>query len=241
MEKKNKIIMGLAIGAVVLAVASGAARCSMTQPSESAPQSSDAAAEAQQQEAQTAGDSPAADPDLSLIENTEWQSGDGKSTLTVIPGVLIEKSETGESLLYYEASDIIETDSGITANLSVSKEKGGKETQAALAVTKGNGQMTLACDALATDYSMKTGESSIALAGVDENLTGLYGRESGDFAAAISKWASAKSPYATKATWTKEVWINYDSGSKVTTFVLDDAARSVVSVTLSANGELVAS
>lgn len=101
--------------------------------------------------------------------------------------------------------------------------------------------MRLACDALSTDYSMKTGDAGIALAGVDENLTSLYGKTADDFASVISKWASSRSPYATKAIWTKEVWIDYKSGSKVTTFTLDDGASSTVSVTLNAAGELVAS
>lgn len=240
MEKKNKIIAGLALGAVALLVASGIARCSLApeaaEPGASAPDQPPAMEQPQQQDPAPEGGS-----DLSEIENTTWKSDDGKSTLTVMPGVLIEKTESAETLLYYEASDVVETETGITATLSVSKDKGGQATQAALAVTKGNGQSRLACDALSTDYSMKTGDASIAIAGVDGNLTDTFGKGQDDFAAAISKWASSKSPYATKATWTKEVWIDYGSGNKVTTFTIDDGAASVVSVMLNAAGELVAS
>lgn len=240
MEKKNKIIAGLALGAAALLVASGIARCSLAPeepaPGASAPEQPPAVEQPLQQDPASG-----AGGDLSEIENTTWKSVGGKSTLTVMPGVLIEKTESAETLFYYEASDVVETETGITATLSVSKEKGGQTAQTALAVTKGNGQYRLACDALSADYSMKTADASIAIAGSDDNLTGTFGKSQEDFAAAISKWAPAKSPYATKATWSKEAWIDYGSGSKVTTFTIDDGAASVVSVTLNAAGELVAS
>lgn len=239
MDKKNRIIAGLAIGAVTLLVASGVARCAL------APADDDNAATAEQaatiEQQQTQEEKPEGQGGLSEIENTTWKSDDGKSTLTVLSGALIETTESGETILYYKATDVIETDTGITADLSVSKEQGGKAVQTALAITRGSGSMRLACDALSTDYSMKTGDAAIVLANVDENLTSLYGRTADDFSSAISKWASSKSPYATKATWTKEVWIDYKSGSKVTAFTLDDGASSTVSVTLNAAGELVAS
>lgn len=239
MDKKNKIITGLAIGAVTLLVASGAARCAL------APADNDNAATAEQaatiEQQQTQEEKPEGQGSLSEIENTTWKSDDGSSTLTILPGVLIEATESGESLLYCKATDVVETDTGITATLSLSKEKGGKTTQAALAVVKGGGSTRLACDALSSDYSLKTGDATIALADVDANLTDLYGKTTDDFAAAISKWAASKSPYATKATWSKEVWIDYGSGSKVTTFILDDGASSTVSVMLGGTGELVVS
>lgn len=240
MDKRNKIIAGLAIGAVTLLVASGAARCAL------APADNDNAATAEQaatieQQQQTQEEKPEGQGSLSEIENTTWKSDDGKSTLTVLSGAFIEATESGEAILYYKATDVIETDTEITADLSVSKERGGKTVQTALAITRGSGSMRLTCDALSTDYSMKTGDAAIALAGVDENLTSLYGRTADDFASAISKWASSRSPYTAKATWTKEVWIDYGSGSKVTTFTLDDGASSTVSITLNAAGELVAS
>lgn len=238
MDKKNRIIAGLAIGAVTLLVASGVARCALAPADDGNAATAEQAATTEQQ---TQEEKPEGQDNLSEIENTTWKSDDGTSTLTVLSGAFIETTQSGEAILYYRATDVTETDTGITADLSVSKERGGKATQTALAITKGSGSMRLACDALSTGYSMKTGDAGIALAGVDENLTSLYGKTADDFASAISKWASSRSPYAAKATWTREVWIDYGSSSKVTTFTLDDGASSIVSVTLNAAGELVAS
>lgn len=239
MDKKNKIIASLAIGAVTLLVASGVARCALGVADNDNAATAEQAATIEQQ--QTQEKKPEGQDSLSEIENTTWKSDDGTSTLTVLSGAFMEATESGETILYYRATDVTETDTGITADLSVSKERGGKATQTALAITKGSKSMRLACDALSTGYSMKTGDAGIALAGVDENLTSLYGKTADDFASAISKWASSRSPYAAKATWTREVWIDYGSSSKVTTFTLDDGASSIVSVTLNATGELVAS
>lgn len=238
MDKRNRIIAGLAIGAVTLLVASGVARCALAPADDGNAATAEQAATTEQQ---TQEEKPEGQGSLSEIENTTWKSDDGTSTLTVLSGAFIEATQSGEAILYYRATDVTETDTGITADLSVSKERGGKTVQTALAITRGSGSMRLACDALSTGYSMKTGDAGIALAGVDENLTSLYGKTADDFASAISKWASSRSPYAAKATWTKEVWIDYKGGSKVTTFTLDDGASSIVSVTLNAAGELVAS
>ncbi len=236
MEKKNRILVALAIGAVALLVASGIARCAMTSAADSGGGGNEAGktAEVRQQEA---GDS---DP-LSEVENTTWKSEDDRSTLTVLPGVLIESTEAGETLYYYEASGVQRSGTGMTATLSLSKSRGGETTDAALSITKGTGSMHLACDSLSTDYAMETGDAGIALVGVDENLTTLFGKQTDEFSAAIEKWASSRSPYATKATWSKEVWIDYAASSFVTTFALDDAASSIVSVTMHGAGELMAS
>jgi hypothetical protein len=156
-------------------------------------------------------------------------------------GVIIEKTGDGEKAVYYRADDAKTTDDGISATLYTSDGKGGAETPAALAVTKGAGSMRLACDALSRDYTAKTGDAAIEIENADGNLESSLGKGGDEVAEAISAWASTKSPYATKATWTKEVWADYAKGTVVTTFTLDDAAGTIVSVTRDASGDLVAS
>lgn len=134
MDKKNKIIAGLAIGAVALLVASGAARCALAPTDDNAATAKQAATIEEQQ--QTQEEKPEGQGSLSEIENTTWKSDDGKSTLTVLSGAFIEATESGETILYFKATDVIETDTGITADLSVSKEQGGKAVQTALAITR---------------------------------------------------------------------------------------------------------
>lgn len=240
MEKKSKVMAALAAGAVALIVASGAVRCAM--PATEGQGAPEAPAQEQQEQApQTGGEGGGATATLASIEGTTWKSADGAATLDVLPGVLIESEGGTDSLSYFEASDVTESALGLTATLSVSKEKGGEARECALAVVKGQGSMRLTCDALSHDYVLETSGAQIAVEGAGEELEGLFGKGAADFAQALSSWAQARSPYATKATWSGEVWLDYSSGTKVTTFELDDAAGSVVSVTCDASGKLVAS
>jgi hypothetical protein len=245
MNKKKAMVAVLAIGAVVLAIGAGAVRGALDQ------RAADQGGEPARQEQPTepglgaaseegSGGSQQQDP-LSELYGAQWEADGGDGELTVMDGVMIEKAGDGERAVYYRADDVKTTDGGISATLYTSDGKGGAETPAALAVTKGAGSMRLSCDALSGDYTAKTGEAEIQLANADGNLAAALGKGDDEVAAAISKFASTKSPYATKATWSKEVWADYAKGTVVTTFTLDDAAGTIVSVTRDASGDLVAS
>lgn len=245
MDKKKAVMAAIAIGAVVLAIGAGAVRGALEQ--RAADQGGEPARQEQPAEPgqgaaseEGSGGSQQQDP-LSELYGAQWEADGGDGGLTVMDGVMIEKTGDGERAVYYRADDVKTTDSGISATLYTSDGKGGAEAPAALAVTKGAGSMRLSCDALSRDFTAKTGEAEIQLANADGNLAAALGKGDDEVAAAISKFASTKSPYATKATWSKEVWADYAKGTVVTTFTLDDAAGTIVSVTRDASGDLVAS
>lgn len=245
MDKKKAVVAALAIGAVVLAIGAGAARGALEQRAadqDGQPARQEQPAEPGQGAASEdgSGGSQQQDP-LSELYGAQWETDGGDGGLTVMDGVMIEKTGDGERAVYFRADDVKTTDGGISATLYTSDGKGGAETPAALAVTKGAGSMRLSCDALSRDYTAKTGEAEIELANADGNLAAALGKGDDEVAAAISKFASTKSPYATKATWSKEVWADYAKGTVVTTFALNDAAGTIVSVTRDASGDLVAS
>jgi hypothetical protein len=245
MNKKKAMVAVLAIGAVVLAIGAGAVRGALDQ--RAADQGGEPAWQEQPAEPGQgaaseigSGSSQGQDP-LSELYGAQWEADDGSGALTVMDGVMIEKTGDGEKAVYYRADNVKTTDGGISATLYTSDGKGGAETPAALAVTKGTGSMRLACDALSRDYTAKTGDAAIKIENADGNLESSLGKGGDEVAEAISKWASTKSPYATKAAWSKEVWADYAKGTVVTTFTLDDAAGTIVTVERDASGNLVAS
>lgn len=245
MDKRKKIVAALAIGAVALAIGSGAVRAAVTQPD--AGQQQDPVRQEQPAEPPQEGGSggqtgaeKAADP-LSELYGAQWVADGGEGTLAFMDGAMVESAGGAERAVAYRAENVKTTDDGISATLYVSDGRGGAETPAALAVTKGTGGMRLACDALQRTYTPATGEGAIELAGTDGNLEAALGKGEDEVRQAISAWASTRSPYAKRATWSKEVWADYGSGTIVTTFTLDDAAGTIVSVTRDASGELAAS
>lgn len=246
MDKKKAVVAALAIGAVVLAIGAGAVRGVIEQRAadqQGQPARQEQPADPGQGAASedgSGGSQQGQDP-LSELYGAQWEADGGDGGLTVMDGVMIEKAGDGERAVYYRAEDVKTTDGGISATLYTSDGKGGAETPAALAVTKGAGSMRLACDALSRDYTAKTGDAAIEIANADGNLEASLGKGQGEVAEAISKWAASKSPYATKATWSREVWADYAKGTVVTTFTLDDAAGTIVTVERDASGDLVAS
>lgn len=99
------------------------------------------------------------------------------------------------------------------------------------------GQASLSCSAFAlsgTAYQRSDATEKIAVEGPDGEAEGLLG-DTDAFTDALSRWCSAHYPAAVKATWNKNVTIDYEKGLVVTAFTLSsDEADSSASVTGSA-------
>lgn len=245
MERKNKIMAALAIGAVALVVASGAVRCSLSDGGNAnqAPEPEKPAAQAilDEGDAQDQDAGAAAQGGFADLKNTSWESEDGKSALSIIEGALIETSDTGSTVIYYTV-DGESLDGGVlTATLSVSREMTGTEEKTVAVVRPGQGgRDEIACDKLATTYVRKASAPAgpIALAGATSELFEEFGKGEAEFATILSDYAKAASPGASTAAWSKEVWIDYGSKTKLTNFTLDDVASTIVCVQLTADGKL---
>lgn len=100
---------------------------------------------------------------------------------------------------------------------------------------------TLTCDLLKATY-VQDGkvQTALSIAGDVQDLCALTGKSEADFESALESFAKAHSPYATSAAWDKEVWIDYEAHSTLTTFTLDDAASTIVTVSVSQDGAMEA-
>lgn len=244
MNRKNKVMAALAIGAVALVVASGVARCSLA-VDDDAPQEPPATQALQLDEAQSplvgtdAG--AAAQGGFADLKNTSWESEDGKSALSIIEGALIENREEGSSIVYYTIDSESLEDGVLTATLSVSSSMTGDEEKTLAVVREGlNGEAEITCDKLSCKYVKKAAMAAgpISLADATQELFEEFGKNEGDFVEVISDYAKGAYPGAKSAIWSKEVWIDFGSGTRLTNFTLDDAASTIVCVQLSADGKL---
>lgn len=245
MERKNKIMAALAIGAVALVVASGVARCSLADGGDAnpAPEPEKPAEQALRDgdDVKDQGAGAAAQGGFADLKNTSWESEDGKSALSIIEGALIETSDAGSQVIYYTVDGESLEGGMLTVTLSVSREMTGTEEQTVAVVSRGQGgRDEIACDKLAATYVRKAfaPAGSIALAGATSELFEEFGKGEEEFAAILSDYAKAASPGATAATWSKEVWIDYGSKTKLTNFTFDDATSTIVCVQLDADGKL---
>lgn len=246
MNRKNKIVAGLAIGAVVLAIASGAVRCS------AADQEADVQEHREEQALEQLGvrsqeggiptdERDAAQGGFADLKNTKWESEDGKSALSIIEGALIETKEDGTSILYYTIEDESREGDSITVTLATSATMTGDEEKTVAVVrSTPEGTREIVCDKLACKYLQERVRDAgpITLKGAREELYDVMGKGEGEISSAITEQVKASTPSATVATWGEEVWIDYASGTRVTNFTLNDAAATIVSIQVDSAGKL---
>lgn len=246
MKRKNKILAGLAIGAVALAIASGAVRCSASDQETSVQepreeQALERALVGPQDEGAPADGRDDAQGGFADLKNTKWESEDGKSALSIIEGALIEAKEDGTSILYYTIKGETRDGDSLTATLSTSATMTGDEEETVAVVrSTPEGGREIVCDKLACKYKQMPARVAgpITLEGTTDDLYDIMGKSEGEISGAITEQVKASTPSATVATWGKEVWIDYASGTRVTNFTLNDAAATIVSVQVDSAGKI---
>lgn len=245
MKRKNKVMLALAIGAVVIVVGSGVARCTLAPTEEAAAPESEASQSSSQAASEIGGEPESqwqagAQGGFADLKNTSWESEDGKSALSIIDGAFIESDEAGQRILYYTVDEEEQSSSELTATLSVStRMTGDEEKTVAIVHEYEGGTRTIACDKLACAYFQKAqAATEITLADATDDLYGVFGKGEDDFGSALLEYASANTPSASTATWNKEVWIDFGSGTIITNFTLNDAAATIVTIQKDSSGKL---
>ncbi len=239
--------MIVAIAAATVLIGAGAARCSMSladgaagQGAAEAGQAEDGSPQAEDGTAQPAeGDDPSPTGAESLW-NTSWVGKDDPTaTLNVANGVMVERAGGSDKAVFFAPGAETSRDGTLTLEIQVTGEGGGLSL---IQVAEGaDGGKVLTCDRLAQAYvPQRAGADDFELSGADGRLSEALGATTEDVRAAIAGKASKVSPYATRATWDKEVWIDYGEGRASATFTLNDAASTVVTVLVSSDGKIEA-
>lgn len=249
MNGKTKIVAAVAAGAVALAIGAGAARCSMDAPdAQNGQPATQEQALGKQDDAKASRSSQQApderllsESEFSSLANTSWTSRDGASKLAITKDALIERTANSASVIYYTVSDEKTDAAGLSVTLSASEDIAVPGADTVVRIENEGASTTLTCDLLKATYIQvgKT-QTALSMAGDVQDLCTLTGKNEGDFESILETFAKAHSPYATSAAWDKEVWIDYDAHSTLTTFTLDDAASTIVTVSVSQDGTMEA-
>ena len=228
MNGKTKIVAAVAAGAVALTIGAGAARCAMDAP--------DA------QNGQQAPDERLlSESEFSSLANTSWTSRDGASKLSIAKDALIERTADSTSVVYYTVSDEKTDAAGLSVTLSASEDIAAPGADTVVRIENEGASTRLTCDLLKATYIQDgKAQAELSIAGDIRDLCALTGKNEADFESILESFAKAHSPYATSAAWDKEVWIDYGAHSTLTTFTLDDAASTIVTVSVSQDGAMEA-
>lgn len=249
MDRKSKIVAAIAAGAVAVTIGAGAARCSadapdaqtgQQAPQEQAPENGGQAQAGQPARQETSGSQPAGS-EFSSLANTSWTSRDGASKLSITKEALIERTADAASVIYYTVADEKTDATGLSVTLNASEDITQPGAATVVRIEGEGGSLVLTCDLLKAAYVQDgKAHASLSLAGDIGELCALTGKTEGDFESTLESFAKAHSPYATSAVWDKEVWIDYGARSTLTTFTLDDAASTIVTVSVSQDGAMEA-
>ena len=234
MDKKTKLMAICAAGAAAILIGAGLARCAIapSEPEIVVP------AEEQGQQIEQADDS------FSGYAGTTWESEDGTCTLTLSDSTIVESGEAGVQVMYYEVLSEESDGSGISAQISFTRSAGEAASQTLLSISDAGGWKSISCDAFALSKSYLIAEGSeagIELSAHSPELNELLDAEDAEIASAIAQKASSASPTATLATWDGEVYIDFNEDVLTTSFHLNDAASTIVQLSLDrGSGEMSA-
>ena len=234
MDKKTTLMAICAAGAAAILIGAGLARCAIapSEPEIVVP------AEEQGQQIEQADDS------FSGYAGTTWESEDGTCTLTLSDSTIVESGEAGVQVMYYEVLSEEPDDDGLSAQISFTRSAGEAASQTLLSISDAGGWKSISCDAFALSKSYLIAEGSeagIELSAHSPELNELLDAEDAEIASAIAQKASSASPTATLATWDGEVYIDCNEDVLTTSFHLNDAASTIVQLSLDrGSGEMSA-
>ena len=249
MNGKTKIVAAVAAGAVALTIGAGAARCSMDAPDaqngQQAPQEQASGMQDDAKASQSSQHAPderlLSESEFSSLANTSWTSRDGASKLSITKDALIERTAGSANVIYYTVSDEKTDAAGLSVTLSASEDIAVPGADTVVRIENEGASTTLTCDLLKATYVQDgKAQTALTIAGDIQDLCALTGKSEADFESTLESFAKAHSPYATSAAWDKEVWIDYEAHSTLTTFTLDDAASTIVTVSVSQDGAMEA-
>lgn len=249
MTRKNKIMLATAMAALVLLAGSGIARCSLAhediEETESAVEAIEQVEGAEEGSSQEPGSADSTSGEANALRDfigTSWVGADDPArTLAIVDGAFVEGADSQNTVTYWTLDSEEDADGTFTATVLASKSMNDAASPALVTITQDGGNTYIKSDVLSCTYKqVQAGAHTLQFAAITDELADSMGVEVSKIEAAVSSRAASVSPTATKATWDKEVWIDYVGGTATTSFTLDDGASTLVSVTRNTDGTVEA-
>ena len=231
MERKNKLMLIAAIGAVVVLVASSAVRCSLARQADPGT----AAEQQQSQQAEEAPEAQATDTDaMDILRSHVWQAeGEPKDTCAFKEGSFVESKDGKLSATPFTAGDETSSENQTTLTITPLREDSPDGARATIIIDGKEGSYTVTCDAFQLHKTYVQGKApdvEFSVTGIADEYADLIDGKTAELESAIGNWAAKNAPAATKASFDGEVYLDLKAKRVTATFHLDDSAASIVSV-----------
>lgn len=237
MNRKNRVILALAIGAVVILAASTIARCLFQGTDEQLGQTVPATqtlADDDQDEARTQSEdsAPGSSAPMDILKGSVWTSTSG-GTVTFKDARYVESDGKRSVLSTFDVKNVMQKPSQTEVLLALDKSDGTTKESLVLLRQKADGTWSVSSDdfQISTTYiqGSPTG-AAIQIVGVNNEYRELLGGTTDALQDAIATYARTHIPSATKATWTRELVVSYADGTVTSNFTCDDAASTMLTV-----------
>lgn len=236
MNKKGKMAIAATAAMILLVIAVSAASCSLGGNGDGngeEPAKTQAEQAGSQPQSTTAYKTPEEEA-MAVLSGSVWQSGNG-AELSFREGRFAEAEADKANLATFDVTQVLPQDGGFALTLSVDATKGSDEHDALVVLEKGkDGAWNVTSDEfrLAKTYKAVPGPGAeIKVEGIDSNLLPLIAGDKEGIEKAVQERAAKAAPGATRATWSQQVLMDYSQGMLTTSFTLDDAAKTVITVT----------
>ena len=241
MDRKNKLMLIAAIGAVVVLIASSVVRCAMPRQADPEP----AAGQQESQQAEEASTATPSDEDaMAILRSHVWQAeGEPKDTCTFKEGIFVESKDGKLSATAFATVDESPSDKQTALMITPLREGSSNDARTAIIIDGQEGSYTVSCDAFQLHKTYVQGKApdvEFAVTGLADEYVKMTDGKQSELESAIGDWSAKNAPTATKAFFDGEVYLDLKAGRVTATFHLNDSAASIVSVAY-ADGEFAVS
>lgn len=230
MERKNKLMLVAAIGAVAILVASSAVRCAAMRAADDGGQQQAAIEQEQQAEREgTEAPDDAVAAVMAVLESHAWQAdGDASKTIAFKDGRFVESDGKDTRVTACDVTG--ESDGSLDVALTRDGD-GRRQTVIALSGEEGSYRVSSDGFAMSGTYVQGSGaKDPVAVSGLADPYIELIGGERDELASTIAAYCRDNVPTAKKATFDGEVYLDTNTGRTVATFHCDDTAATILSV-----------
>lgn len=251
--KKSKLIIIAAIGALVLLIGAGLARCAFApheddsseeQSQEVAePEAPDEGGEENPQSQTAESDEPETTSAALTVNdymNTRWTTEEGYE-LSLLDGAIIEKKGPEGFVTYFALQDATVKDGIYTLTILASEKTGEAGTQTIVNIDTTKQLPTITSDVFkgAKTYTRaQETPSAITIQAVTDDLNDYLSLTTDEIESALSTYVAENLPGATAISWTGEAYTDFFEESRITTFIANDPAATTISLVREADGTL---
>lgn len=244
MQKKNKIMIAAAIGAVLVLLASSVVRCAVSRGVDAAEENNATTSIEQAQDATDGaqagtGDTSQAQVETGILSGHAWQvEGYATKQVSFRDGYFVETDGVNSKVSAYAVKSKTVSGHQTVLTVDITSDSAAATTTTAIIISGSEGSYTVTSDGFQLSKAYVQGMASpkdVSVTGLDGTYRGLIHDDENGLAMAVASYCKNHVPTATKTTFDGEVYLDTKTGSVSATFHCDDKAATILSVTY-ANG-----